>query len=233
MADGSSLARAIGERLEVVQEQLALACQRVGRSSREVTLVAVTKTFAPAVVEAALQVGLQDLGENKMQELVAKAASFPDARWHMIGHLQRNKARDAALHAHMFHALDSLRLARTLNVRAAQIGRTLTCCVQVNVSGEETKFGLHAEQVAEALRQIAELPYLRIAGLMTLAAPTDNPESVRPQFRLLRELLDSWDGFPERPVLSMGMSSDFEVAIEEGATHIRLGSSIFGPRHRP
>lgn len=233
MTDGSSRVRAIGERLEVVRERLALACQRAGRSTRDVTLVAVTKTFAPAVVEAALQAGLQDLGENKMQELVAKAAAFPEARWHMIGHLQRNKARDAALHAHMFHALDSLRLARALEVRAAQLGRTLPCCVQVNVSGEETKFGLHAGQVAETLRQIAELPHLRILGLMTLAAPAENPETVRGQFRLLRELLASWDGFPPRPVLSMGMSSDFEVAIEEGATHIRLGSSIFGPRPRP
>ena len=233
MRDGLSRARAIGERLEVVRERVALACQRAGRSAGEVTLVAVTKTFAPAVVEAALQAGLQDLGENKMQELVAKAAAFPEARWHMIGHLQRNKARDAALHAHMFHALDSLRLARALDVRAAQIGRTLACCVQVNVSGEETKFGLHAGQVTEVISRIAELPHLRIAGLMTLAAPTENPESVRPQFRLLRELLDSWDGFPGRPVLSMGMSADFEVAIEEGATHIRLGSSIFGPRNRP
>ncbi len=232
MADGTPVVRAIRERLEMVRERVTLACQRAGRPSREVSLVAVTKTFSLDVVEAALQAGLQDLGENKMQELAAKAAAFPDARWHMIGHLQRNKARDAVLHAHMFHALDSLRLARALNVRAAQLGRSLVCCVQVNVSGEESKFGLHANQVAEALGQIALLPHLRIAGLMTLAAPTDHAETVRPQFRLLRELLDSWDGFPERPVLSMGMSSDFEVAIEEGATHIRLGSSIFGPRRQ-
>ncbi len=217
-------------RLDAVRERIALACQRAGRSSGDVTLVAVTKAFPLSVVEAAVQCGLTELGENKVQELVIKAAAFPEVRWHMIGHLQRNKARDAVAHTHLFHALDSVRLARALSARASQAGRVLRCCVQVNVSGEATKFGLAPGSLLDALEAMADLPNISLEGLMTLAAPACDPETVRPQLRRLKELLDVWPGFPSAPVLSMGMSSDFEVAIEEGATHVRVGSRIFGPR---
>ncbi len=230
MAADDKRVRQICERLEAVQECVAQACQRAGRTPGEVTLVAVTKTFPHCVVAAAQEAGLQDLAENKVQELTAKAQAFPSVRWHMIGHLQRNKARDAVAHAHVFHALDSLRLARALSTRAGQAERVLPCFVQVNVSGEESKFGVPVAQVGDFLCATADLPHLSILGLMTLAAPAARPDDVRPQFRLLRTLLETWSGFPQRPLLSMGMSSDFEVAIEEGATHIRLGSVLFGSR---
>ena len=152
----------------------------------------------------------------------------------MIGHLQRNKAKDVARHADLFEALDSPRLAKELEKRAEAEERVLPCLVQVNVSGEESKYGLGPDDVHAFLDRVAEHEHLRVRGLMTLAAPADDPEDVRPQFRLLRELLEGYNargtGRAPLDVLSMGMSGDFEVAIEEGATHVRIGSALFGPR---
>ena len=224
------LGQTVLTRLDKVRERIALACQRAGRSSDDVCLVAVTKTFPHAVVETAVECGIMDLGESRVQELAAKAAAFPQVRWHMIGHLQRNKARDVVAHAEMFHALDSVRLARTLSARAGRAGKTLPCCVQVNVSGEDSKFGFVPSGLRSALAAMADMPNIQLQGLMTLAAPAPDPEQVRLQLRMLKNLLDVWPGFPSRPILSMGMSSDFEIAIEEGATHVRIGSEIFGPR---
>ncbi len=232
--------RMLAERLASVRARIEAACRRSGRSPEEVTLIGVTKTFPFEVIEAAFEAGLRDFGENKVQELVAKAGRMPGrheggpVRWHMIGHLQRNKAKQVVAHADLFHALDGLRLAEALDHRAEAAGRVLPCLVQVNVSGEATKFGLAPDAVPSFLDETARFEHLRIEGLMTLAAPADNPEDVRPQFRLLRRLKESYAGRSHPSVrltsLSMGMSGDFEVAIEEGATHVRVGSAIFGPR---
>jgi PLP dependent protein len=230
----------IARRLEWIRERIAGACRRVGRMPDAVTLIAVTKTFSPQVAAAARHAGLKDLGENRVQELVEKTAMLPgrvqggDLLWHMIGHLQRNKAKDVVERADFFHGLDSLRLASELDRRAGQMGRVLPCMLQVNVSGESSKFGLEPVAVPAFLDEVVRFEHLRIKGLMTLAAPAGDPEEVRPQFRLLRSLADACRA--RQPgvsldFLSMGMSGDFEVAIEEGATHIRLGSAVFGTRY--
>ncbi len=231
--------REVAGALARVRERIAAACRRAGRSPDEVTLIGVTKTFPVEVVQAARAAGLCDFGENKVQELVEKAACLPgevnggDVRWHMIGHLQRNKAREVVRRADVFHALDSLRLAETLEKRAADADRVLPCFVQVNVSGEASKFGLDPGAVHYFLDALAPFEHLHIVGLMTLAAPVDDPEEVRPQFRLLRRLQQTYRGANPRvdlQYLSMGMSGDYEVAIEEGATHVRVGTALFGSR---
>lgn len=232
--------KATVERLEAVRERIEQACQRAGRSFDEVTLVGVSKTHPVEAVAIAREAGLRDFGENRAQELAEKAETLHgvyqggDIRWHMIGHLQRNKVKDVIGCTDLFHALDSPRLARELDKRAAAEGRVLPCLVQVNVSGEDSKFGLDPEKTREMLRRLADHEHLCIKGLMTLAAPTDDPEDVRPQFRLLRDLFETCDTitYPhlDMQMLSMGMSGDFEVAIEEGATHVRIGTAIFGSR---
>ncbi len=241
MIDVQGETRAIAGRLEAVRERLARACQRAGRRPDEVTLVGVTKTFPVEVVAAARQAGLRDFGENRVQELIEKATALPgtiqggDIRWHMVGHLQRNKAKDIVACADVFHALESLRLAAELDRRAAQAGRRLPCFVQVNVSGEASKFGLEPGDVLDLLDRLLAYEHLQVVGLMTLAAPVADPEAVRSQFRRLRQVFERYNQTgPPQPMsfLSMGMSGDYEVAVEEGATHVRLGTALFGPRPR-
>ncbi len=236
MIDVQSQARAIAERLEDVRERIVQACQRAGRRTDEITIVGVTKTFPVEMVAAAREAGLRDFGENRAQELISKAEAMPGTvrggaiRWHMIGHLQRNKARDVVACADVFHALDSLRLAGALDGRAAEADRVLPCFVQVNVSDEASKFGLDPGEAAEMVRRLAEHEHLRVVGLMTLASPAADPEDVRPQFRRLRRLFETCSSLTPMSSLSMGMSGDFDVAIEEGATHVRLGTILFGRR---
>lgn len=228
------------DRLEAVQERIVQACQRADRRPEDITLVAVSKTFPIELIAAAHEAGVQHFGESKVQELTAKEPDLPsiynggNVTWHMIGHLQRNKARDVVATADWFHALDSPRLAKELDKRAGNEGRVLPCYVQVNVSGEDSKYGLAPERLHEYLDGLARYEHLTIQGLMTLAEPTEDPEEVRPQFRRLRTLAERYDASHNPRVdlahLSMGMSADFEVAIEEGATHVRIGSAIFGPR---
>lgn len=229
----------IQERHAAITERIVRACTRAGRSPEDVTLIGVSKTFPPDLIAAAQAAGLCQFGENKVQELITKATTYPGTAnggtltWHYIGHLQRNKAKDVVAHADLFHALDSIRLANTLNQRAAQTNRRLPCLIQVNVSGEASKFGLTSYDVSAVLDHLVTLPHLEIRGFMTLAAPTPNPEEVRTQFRLLRDIRDqSQTAHPSEQLtyLSMGMSGDFEVAIEEGATHIRIGTALFGRR---
>jgi pyridoxal phosphate enzyme (YggS family) len=234
-----ALAALIAERAAHVRERIAQACARSGRSPEEVTLIAVTKTFPVEVVRAAVAAGLRDFGENRVQELVEKAEAVPGegagggVRWHLIGHLQRNKARDAVRDADLFHALDSLRLAEALERRAEAAGRVLPCLVQVNVSAEDTKEGVAPAEAHAFLDALAPFGHLRIEGLMTLAAPVETAAEleavVRPQFQRLRRLAETYPGGGLR-VLSMGMSGDYAVAVEEGATHVRVGSALFGAR---
>lgn len=233
-------AAAIAERLRTVRERIGAACARANRSPEEITLVGISKTFPLEASRVAFEHGLTDFGENRAGPLSEKATAWPGAylggeiRWHMVGHLQRNKAKDIVAHADVFHALDSPRLAKELNKRARKEDRVLPCFVQVHISGEESKYGLDPETTHGYLDELKDFPHLHIIGLMGLASFVDDPEEIRPQFQLLRTLRDTYDD-TDNPVvkmkaLSMGMSNDYEVAIEEGATHLRLGTAIFGPR---
>ncbi|MQA89754.1 MAG: YggS family pyridoxal phosphate-dependent enzyme [Gemmatimonas sp.] len=224
----------VSSRVAAVRERIAAACQRSGRSPSEVTIVAVTKTHPADAVEAVRAAGLTDVGENRIQELEGKVSTIgrQAVRWHLIGHLQRNKAKKALELADMIHSVDSVRLARKLSDEAAASDRVIDVLVQVSVSGEETKGGLVEEGAIDGIAEICSFPGLRVSGLMTMAPYTDDESLIRTTFRATRQLLDraaSVDGFEGRH-LSMGMSNDFEVGIEEGSTIVRLGTVLFGER---
>lgn len=240
LRDNVRIKDTIQHNLARIRERISLACDRAGRNADSVTLIAVTKTFSIEVVQAAYDHGLRHFGENRPQELKAKNEAIEgttlssDIHWHMIGHVQRNKAKDVITHAERIHAVDSLRLAEELNRRAEAAGRVVPCMAQVNVSGEVSKFGLDPEHILSFFESTASLAHLKLDGFMTLATPVDDPEKVRHEFRLLRNTMEQVRASDERfaglTQLSMGMSGDFEVAIEEGATHVRVGSALFGSR---
>ena len=219
----------IAERIEDVRERIAAACQRSGRSPGEVTLVAVTKGFPPAAVREAHSAGVRHFGENRVQEaqgkLPALADLSPQPVWHMIGHLQTNKAKTAVSLFDIIQSVDSLHLAQAIAGRAPQSAR-VPVFLEVNVAGEASKQGISPGDLPREAEAIRALPGLDVRGLMTMAPLVDDRERVRPVFRRLRELGESvgLDG------LSMGMTDDFEVAIEEGATLVRVGRAVFGER---
>lgn len=226
--------------LAAVRARMAAACARAGRDPTEVRLLQVSKTVSEARIRQAYAAGCRELGENKAQEARHKAeamADLVDLRWSVIGHLQTNKAKYMARFASEFQALDNLRVAEALDRRLQAEGRALDVLVQVNTSGEASKFGLPLEDVAGFLRQLPAFASLRVRGLMTLALLSADPARVRPCFIRLRELRDRLR--QEAPAgvameeLSMGMSGDFELAIEEGATIVRVGQAIFGARVVP
>ncbi|MCX7964928.1 MAG: YggS family pyridoxal phosphate-dependent enzyme [Candidatus Sumerlaea chitinivorans] len=235
----------IHEQIRIVQERIARAAQRVGRRPEEVRLIAVTKTHPVEFVVAAMEAGITDIGENRVQEAIAKFGALrltPIAqqlkpRFHLIGHLQTNKAKLAVEWFDLIHSLDSIKLADELEKHAATHGRMCEVLIQVNVSGEETKFGIEPVQVRSLVEHILqECPHLVVRGFMTMAPFEAVAEATRPHFRKLRELRDSLlqqfcgcERFPAHE-LSMGMTNDYEVAIEEGATMVRIGSAIFGVR---
>jgi pyridoxal phosphate enzyme (YggS family) len=229
-------AHVLAGRAAEVRERIERARERAGRSE-PVTLVAVTKTHPPEVVRAAIAAGIGDVGENRVQELEEKVAEVgrEAVRWHLIGHLQRNKAAKAVALADLVHSLDSVRLAEALSAQAARLGATVRALAQVNASGEETKGGFEPPELVDALGKIGELPGIRVEGLMTMAPFTDDEAVLRRTFRRTRELLD--DAARQVPALagrqlSMGMSNDYEIAVEEGATLVRVGSVLFGERGR-
>jgi len=223
----------LAENLATIQHRIHAACERSARDPQSVTLLAVTKGQPPEAVAAAVELGVTLFGENKVQEAKAKIPLSPGrARWHMIGHLQSNKCRDAVGLFSMIHSVDSLRLAEEINRRADEAASTLPILLEVNVAGEASKFGYRPEQVLADLSALNALRRLELHGLMTVPPWTTDPERVRMHFRSLRELKEQCEqalGAP-LPVLSMGMSGDFEVAIEEGATIVRVGTALFGPR---
>ena len=224
----------LAENLEKTQQRIRAACGRRGRDPGSVSLLAVTKSHPPEVVAAAAQLGLNLFGENKMQEAKAKIPLCPGKlHWHFIGHLQSNKCRDAVELFEMIQSVDSLSLAREIAKRAEQAAKTLPVLLEVNVAGEASKFGYRPERLLAELKEIQALPRIEIRGLMTVPPYVSDPEKARPHFRRLRELKACAEqvlGAP-LPHLSMGMSGDFEVAIEEGATIIRIGTALFGPRN--
>ncbi|OPZ64177.1 MAG: hypothetical protein BWY85_01295 [Firmicutes bacterium ADurb.Bin506] len=226
------------DNLTEVRERISRAAGRSGRSERDVRLIAVTKTVGIDVITEAISAGLTEFGENRVQEALAKVPELPtNISWHLVGTLQRNKARHVVGVFSMVHSLDSVELARELDRRAAAIGVPIDALVQVNVAREPQKSGVAPEGAADLLRAVCGLENVRVRGLMIMAPYSADPEAARPWFRQGRQLLAQLArmNLPgvEMEQLSMGMSGDFEVAIEEGATMVRIGSALFGSRPAP
>jgi len=223
----------LAENLNSIRLRIAAACARSGRDAASVTLLAVSKTHPPETIRAAVDAGQVLFGENKIQEAKAKIPLCPGkARWHFIGHLQSNKVRDAVELFEMIQGVDSLDLAGEISRRAAQAAKTMPVLLEVNVAGEASKFGYQPEQLLAELNTLNALPKIEVHGLMAIPPFTPVAEKTRPYFRRLRELKAECEkilGVP-LPHLSMGMSGDFEVAIEEGATMVRIGTALFGER---
>lgn len=225
----------LAEALARVREAIARAANRAGRSADAVTLVAVTKTVPVARIEEAYRLGLRHFGENRVQEFEQKCPHLAERTsmvWHMIGHLQRNKARRAASLFDCVDSLDSRALAEKLNTVAAEAGRRLPVLIEVRLAPETTKTGVDPPALAELAEAVMRLEHLDLQGLMAIPPFTEDAEAVRPYFSRLRQLRDELSRRLRRPLprLSMGMSHDFEVAVEEGATEVRLGTALFGPR---
>jgi PLP dependent protein len=223
----------LAENLNAIRARIAAACGRAGRDTGSVALLAVSKTHPPEAIRAAVEAGQLLFGENKIQEAKAKIPLCPGrARWQFIGHLQSNKVRDAVELFELIQGVDSLGVAREISKRAAQAGKTMPVLLEVNVAGEASKFGYPPAALLAELAELNALPKIEIHGLMAIPPYTPVPEKARPYFRRLRELKAECEqrlGAP-LPQLSMGMSGDFEVAIEEGATLVRVGTALFGER---
>ena len=217
-----------------MRERIAAAARRAGRDPAEITLVAVSKTQPVEVIGVAYELGLRDFGENRLEEAESKLDRLPDdIRWHMVGHVQSRKAAQAVRPYALVHSVDSVKLARRLDRFAGEIGRTLPVLLEVNVSGEASKYGLQPADVEIAAEAMRGFQHLQIQGLMTMAPIVPDPEEARPVFVALRELRERLAArFPDLDWrhLSMGMTDDFEVAVEEGATIVRIGRAIFGER---
>jgi len=219
--------------LENLHRHIAAACERAGRAPESVTLQAVSKNQPPEAVRAVAELGVTLFGENRVQEARAKIPQCPGKlRWHMIGHLQSNKCRDAVQFFEMIQSVDSLALAREIDKWADKAAKTMPILLEANIAGESSKFGYPPERLLAELPEINALKKIEVHGLMTVAPWSPDPEKVRPVFRKLRELKERCEHILGAPLphLSMGMSGDFEVAIEEGATLVRVGTALFGPR---
>ncbi len=223
------------QNLRDVEEKIAAACERAGRKREEVTLIAVSKTKPVSMLEVIYDAGIREFGENKVQELSKKCVQMADdIHWHMIGHLQRNKVKQVIGKACLIHSVDTLRLAQQIEADAAKQGFVVPVLLEVNAAQEESKFGMALSEVEEFVRKVAEFPHISIKGLMTIAPYVENPEENRIHFRNLKQL--SVDIAKKNidnvymDILSMGMTNDYEIAIEEGATHVRVGTGIFGER---
>ena len=223
------------ENLKKVEEKIQQACEKSGRSRSEVTLIAVSKTKPIEMMQEAMETGVNIFGENKVQEIVKKEVELPkDVEWHLIGHLQRNKVRQIAGKVKRIHSVDSLRLAEQIQKEYEKIGEIADILLEVNVAREESKYGLMPEKTEAVIREIANFPNIKVHGLMTIAPFVEDPEKNRIHFQNLRKLLVDINAKNIDNIsmdeLSMGMTGDYEVAIEEGATYIRVGTGIFGSR---
>ena len=224
------------DNIKQVEENIIKSCEKVGRDPKEVTLIAVSKTKPYTAIEEALPSGVLDYGENKVQELTEKYEILPkDIRWHMIGHLQRNKVKYLVGKVELIHSVDSLRLANQIETEFAKKNEIANILIEVNMANEESKFGITSETTEQLVREISKLEHVWIKGLMTIAPYTDNPETNREYFRNMKKLsVDITEKNIDNVsmnVLSMGMTGDYQVAIEEGATMVRVGTGIFGERN--
>ena len=223
------------DNLRIVEERISKACERVGRKREEVTLIAVSKTKPIPMLTSIYDEGIRHFGENKVQELTDKYEKLPsDIEWHMIGHLQRNKVKYLIDKVSMIHSVDSLRLAEMIEQESAKKGVVTNILLEVNVAEEESKFGFKTEEIFEAIEEISRFPHVRVCGLMTIAPFVSDPDENRPIFAKMKKLsvdikAKNIDNI-NVDILSMGMTGDFEVAIEEGATMVRVGTAIFGER---
>ena len=226
----------IRENYQAVEQKVCEACKRSKRAREEVTLIAVSKTKPVSMIQEAIKAGATVFGENKVQELCEKKEELPKhLHWHMIGHLQRNKVKYIVDKAELIHSVDSLRLAQEINKEAIKKELTVNILVEVNVAEEESKFGVGVEETEDLIREIAKLSNIKVQGLMTIAPYVENPEENRGVFRTLKKLavdikMKNIDNV-RMDVLSMGMTGDYQVAIEEGATMVRVGTGIFGERN--
>ena len=226
----------IKENISFVEEKIKAACNKANRNIDDVKLIAVSKTKPVEDIEEAYDYGIRDYGENKVQELDEKFPVLPnDINWHLIGHLQRNKVKYIVDKVRLIHSVDSVRLAEQINIEAEKKDVDVDILVQVNIANEDTKFGLMENDTIDTIKQISLLPRVHIKGLMTIAPYTDNPEDNRGYFRGMKELSEKISSLNingvEMRELSMGMTGDYEVAIEEGATLVRVGTGIFGNRN--
>lgn len=226
----------IKENLAHVQENIKAACKRAGRDEKEVTLIAVSKTKPVEMIREAIEYGIIDFGENKVQEMCNKMEVIPEKlNWHLIGHLQTNKVKYIVDKAYLIHSVDSIKLASTINELAQKKGIVCNILVEVNVAGEESKFGIKPSECESFIREISRYKNIKVRGLMTIAPFVENPEDNRVHFASLKKLLvdinrKNIDNV-SMDVLSMGMTNDYEVAVEEGATLVRVGTGIFGERN--
>lgn len=225
----------IVDQLQTVRNEITEACKRSGRDPKEVTLIAVSKTKPVSMIEEAIEAGQTVFGENKVQELCSKYEVLPkNLSWHLIGHLQRNKVKYIADKAALIHSVDSLRLAQTIDQEGKKHNRVIPILIEVNVAGEDTKFGVSVEEALPLIEKISVLPNILVKGLMTIAPFVENPEENRSVFRRLKQLsVDIGDKNMNNvymDILSMGMTNDYQVAVEEGATMVRVGTGIFGER---
>lgn len=226
----------IRKNIETVKKHMEAACEKCGRDAGEVRLIAVSKTKPLSALQEAYTCGCRDFGENKVQELVEKYEAMPkDIRWHMIGHLQRNKVKYLVDKVFLIHSVDSLRLAQEIEKEAAKLEKTVNILIEVNVAEEESKYGVTAEETPALIEEIAKMPHIRVKGLMTIAPYVEDAEENRQYFEKLNKIYvdiihkNIDNVFMEE--LSMGMTGDYEVAITEGATYIRVGTGIFGERN--
>ncbi len=226
----------VKENLKIVEEKIAAACRRAGRGRDEVTLVAVSKTKPVSMIEEAMDAGIIEFGENKVQELTSKYEVLPkNLNWHLIGHLQTNKVKYIVDKTVLIHSIDSLKLATQIDKESAKKNIVSNILIEVNIAKEDTKFGVYAEDIYPLIMEISKLNHVQIKGLMTIAPFAEEPEKNRVHFRNLRQLnidiksknIDN----VHMDILSMGMTGDYEVAIEEGATIVRVGTGIFGERN--
>lgn len=228
----------VKENLEEVERRIQAACDRAGRDRSEVTLIAVSKTKPVPMLQEAYDTGIREFGENKVQEMMDKYDVLPsDIHWHMIGHLQRNKVKFLMGKSYLIHSVDSLRLAQEISAQSVKHNVTTDILIEVNIADEETKFGTTSQDAVTLVEEASKLPNIHICGLMTIAPFVENPEDNRIYFRQIKELSVDIDAKKidnvDMRILSMGMTGDYEVAIEEGATMVRVGTGIFGERYYP
>lgn len=235
MSDGQPPFISVRENIQSVQDRIASTAQRVGRESDSITLIAISKTKPVSLIVEAIDAGITDIGENRVQEAKGKRSQVDrPVSWHLVGHLQTNKVKQALKIFDLIHSVDSIRLLAEIERQSCRLNRRTDVLVEVNTSGEESKYGLQPNEVLSFMESASEYSHVRLKGLMTVGEFMPNPEEVRPSFTLLRSLKETIDsqGYQnvEMEYLSMGMTNDFEVAIEEGANMVRIGSAIFGER---
>lgn len=226
----------IKENLDEVKDKIAAAAIKSGRQPEEITLIAVTKTLSIDVINAAMALGITDVGENKVQEVMDKYELVNnEPNWHLIGHLQTNKVKFIIDKVSLIHSVDSLRLAEEISKRCEKAEKIMEILIQINVAEEETKFGIQRDEIFELVEAVSQLPNLKIKGLMTIAPYTDNEEELRKYFREMKDIFETLKktmyNRTDMTYLSMGMTNDYELAIEEGSNMVRIGTGIFGARN--